>query len=96
MRKRAVSIAPAISTLHVTMLALQHSFPAMGQAQPKFAVCFAGRRRCLGAALLDLFLKKIARFDHSYHHSKMPRFGGAPQLINATRRCLFRRPNEHT
>jgi hypothetical protein len=53
-------------------LGAQQAFPAIRQAQPKFAIVFvAGIRRQL-SALLGLILEEIAGFEHCDHHNKSP------------------------
>ena len=60
----------------VMFLGAQQAFPAMRQAQPKFAVVFiTGVDRQL-SALLDLILEEIAGFDHCGHHNKSPAHRG--------------------
>jgi hypothetical protein len=60
----------------VGLLRSQQAFPAMRQAQPKFAVVFIAGIRGQLSTLLDLILEKIAGFDHCDHHNKSPAHRG--------------------
>jgi hypothetical protein len=48
----------------ILLLRPQQAFPAVRQAQPKFAVVFIAGIRGQLSALLDLILEEIAGFDH--------------------------------
>jgi len=64
----------------IVFLGAQQAFPAMRQAQPKFAVVFiAGIDRQL-SALVHLILKEIAGFEHWDHHNKSPAHRGLDAL----------------
>jgi hypothetical protein len=64
----------------VVLLTSQQAFPAMGQAQPKFAIVFIAGIRSQLSALLDLVLEEIGCFKHSITANKTPRSPGLPRI----------------
>jgi hypothetical protein len=74
----------------VVLLGSQQTFPAMSQAQPKFAIVFIAGIRGQLSALLDLVLEEIACFKHSITQTKRPARRGSYASHNAAARHWFR------
>jgi hypothetical protein len=78
----------------VVLLASQQAFPAMGQAQPKFAIVFIAGIGGQLSTLLDLVLEEIGCFKHSITQTKRPAHRGFYASQNAAARNWFRQCNK--
>jgi hypothetical protein len=77
----------------VVLLASQQTFPAMGQAQPKFPIVFIAGIGGQLSALLDLVLEEIGCFKHSITQTKRPAHRGFYASHNAAAPNQFRQSN---